>query len=501
MNHNKLILLIVTIFLVILLSITSGRVFCQRFYLDGNIEDTSADSIVINVCPYYSYYRGEADAKKFYLPVKNHYFKLSTELQSDYSYISVYSKVDKQFRLLIRLFLITSGDIVHVNIKKNMMLFNGKGAEKYNCQFALENVPENHISQEELRSFKNTTTDLKFNMFVKKRKDSLTEVKLGLLDHYKNLLKPQTFELLKINVIAESWFQLYNNISLNFKYDPDENEIAREDKIRFFYELEKYQLPPNLNSVLLAHSSSAPDYLIRKAAQEKRVAWYLNKIPGVPNFDPLIMARNASRRFGELLKERMYVECFNAFYRPRSHRDESELETALSETQNPYFHDFLFNLKQALNYGRKAFNFTLTNQWDQKVSLSDFKGKVVILDFWFKGCFFCAQLEKRMKGIRQHFAQDTKVVFVSVNVDNDKNEFLKGLASGLYTGKDEVNLFTGGAAFDHPLVKYYRIIGCPEMVIIDKKQRTFYSKPPRPVDEVSDKNFVRIIQKAEKLPD
>lgn len=67
----------------------------------------------------------------------------------------------------------------------------------------------------------------------------------------------------------------------------------------------------------------------------------------------------------------------------------------------------------------KVRNFTLTNQLNKQVSLSELDGKIIIADFFFTSCpSICPTLTRNMKRLQDAFNKtDTVVRFVSFSVD------------------------------------------------------------------------------------
>jgi cytochrome oxidase Cu insertion factor (SCO1/SenC/PrrC family) len=113
---------------------------------------------------------------------------------------------------------------------------------------------------------------------------------------------------------------------------------------------------------------------------------------------------------------------------------------------------------------------TLEDGKRKKVSLSDCKGKVLVLDFWFTGCINCMNFYRSsLSKAEEYYKRDTNVVFMSVNVDRDRAMWLKSLANGRYASKRSVNLFTEGLGAGHPLIKLYRVSSYPQVIIISKK--------------------------------
>lgn len=108
---------------------------------------------------------------------------------------------------------------------------------------------------------------------------------------------------------------------------------------------------------------------------------------------------------------------------------------------------------------------TKSTGWETKdlagndVSLSDFAGKVVVMDFWYRGCGWCIVAMPQVKAIADHF-QDQPVVILGMNKDSevsDANFVIKKL------NLKYPNLEAEKIAND------YKIQGFPTLLILDQK--------------------------------
>jgi len=126
---------------------------------------------------------------------------------------------------------------------------------------------------------------------------------------------------------------------------------------------------------------------------------------------------------------------------------------------------------------KPAANFTYPDQNGKMVSLSDFKGEVVIVDVWATWCAPCKAEIPYLKKLEQEF-KDKKVVFISVSVDYEKDKqkwvaMLKGL------NLHGIQLFAGGWT---KITKDYAIGSIPRFMVFDKRGYVVSTDSPRPSD-------------------
>ena len=92
-------------------------------------------------------------------------------------------------------------------------------------------------------------------------------------------------------------------------------------------------------------------------------------------------------------------------------------------------------------------NMVFTNQFGKKVSFSDLKGKIIVLDFFFTRCpTICPKLAKAMKRLQNSFiSTDSIVQFISVTVDplHDSVTQLRNWAEKYNVNPDNWWLLTG----------------------------------------------------------
>ena len=127
--------------------------------------------------------------------------------------------------------------------------------------------------------------------------------------------------------------------------------------------------------------------------------------------------------------------------------------------------------------GAQAADFTYPDVDGKEVSLSDFKGKVVLVDVWATWCGPCKreiphliQLEKEMKG------RDLVVLGVSVDEAKNKQKWLDFIKE---KGLGGVQVLADGWS---KITKDYKITGIPRFMVFDKKGNVVSVDAPRPSD-------------------
>lgn len=112
------------------------------------------------------------------------------------------------------------------------------------------------------------------------------------------------------------------------------------------------------------------------------------------------------------------------------------------------------NAIKSVDVGQSAKDFVQNNTEDKPVSLSSFKGKYVLLDFWASWCGPCRSEHPSMKMAYQKF-KNKGFEIIAVSMDNKKDAWLKAIAedgvpwtqvSDLKGTKNQVTLMYGVSA-------------------------------------------------------
>jgi thiol-disulfide isomerase/thioredoxin len=112
--------------------------------------------------------------------------------------------------------------------------------------------------------------------------------------------------------------------------------------------------------------------------------------------------------------------------------------------------------------------------------LTDFKGKVVYVDFWASWCGPCRQQFPYAKELKGQLTEKEKkqIEFVYVSIDNTDDVWKKGIEAN---GLEGTQLFSPGG-WSSEVVKYFKINGIPRYMLLDKKGNIADPNAKRPSD-------------------
>jgi len=123
--------------------------------------------------------------------------------------------------------------------------------------------------------------------------------------------------------------------------------------------------------------------------------------------------------------------------------------------------------------GQPAPDFALPDIDGDTISLKDFRGKYVFIDFWFAGCGSCKAMFPYLKLIINEYKQ-RNVIFISISVDKERSDWERMLKEG-YDEEGMQVLFEEKPNWIHlwgpqsrAVAKQYLITGYPSYILIDR---------------------------------
>ncbi len=139
---------------------------------------------------------------------------------------------------------------------------------------------------------------------------------------------------------------------------------------------------------------------------------------------------------------------------------------------------------EKLKSGAIVENFSFVDLKGEKVSLADFKDKIIYLDLWASWCGPCIQTFRTKTPDFETQLRDHKdIVLMYVSIDETQDPWKKYLDKNPMRGE---HLYAG-EGFDAAIMKYFKVWGIPRYLIIGKDNKLVTPNAPRPGDEAISK--------------
>lgn len=138
--------------------------------------------------------------------------------------------------------------------------------------------------------------------------------------------------------------------------------------------------------------------------------------------------------------------------------------------------------------GAKAPEIALTDINGDEVALSDFRGKVVYLDFWASWCGPCMREMPFAKELKNRFEGEEDLVFLYVSVDDDEQAWRRTVEQHDIKG---VHLNVKGMR--HDVAQSYNVQGVPSFFLIDREGVIHNNNPSRPSGETIDEELSALL--------
>lgn len=430
---------------------------------------------------------------------KKGFFQFATAPFNEPCYLSVgyganITSIDKSLILLLNLYLAEPGDDIKISIVKDSLYdtqinkrqikindayfsyiyqntnysiyFSGNGSTKYQCRYIADR------SASAYGKIASTVFDLNGNK-KDTHMDHMKAESISLVKKYKHSMSSMAYNTLYADFIGKydgDWYRLFS-----FKWYDRINKIDTTGNKNGFNENAMGLLWEKINTTRkelpeLGKKFSVwyPYYLIQMAVATTRIK---NKDASANDNSVYEIIRTTPDK---QLRDKILTTYLLDWYIYLKNGQDI-LRDALTLVSTGYYEQLLQELDDQQTKGKPAYNFSLTDTKGRTVKLEDFSGKVVFIDFWYTACSNCIIYYKTvLSGVEDEFRNNPDIKFLTINVDTEKERWIQSVHSGKYTSEEHaINLFTNGAGIDHDVIRYYKVMGYPRPLLIDKKGNIF----------------------------
>lgn len=368
------------------------------------------------------------------------------------------------------------------NIKKLGLLnvnISGKGAEKlWIMKETFQNMFATGLTQKPWNKQSITEKYLKLDKYLHIIDSTFNDNELKRSRDMK-LVRAQMIDESMDMTLHHSLRYYTDSVSILFKkYIKDKNRIRpflNEETIDYFggnYILPKYILLANMDKMKGAPFSFRDNYPLEYSD------FVLKEFDSVPFVRDYLLSYLAMDLFGTRWDSRISKQMYSLY-------------VAKVDNRNVHYQEVANEFEHVNNYlksGSAFYSFSLPDTTGKVHKLADFKGKVVVLDFWFTGCSGCKTIAPLITKVEDSF-KDLNVQFISINVDTKS---IWKLGIGEYSSKNSLQLYTEEQRFKHPLIKFAKISFYPRLIVLDK-QGNIAGIPPSPYDDLD--GFADFIKK------
>lgn len=285
-------------------------------------------------------------------------------------------------------------------------------------------------------------------------------------------LDPDFVSLMRANIRYEKYGRLMDYLPARAHFAPEKaDEDIPESFYAFLENAKQFNDAYTRSRAYVSFLQSYLNYRVRQLEEEEPLdSWAQAQFDiAMEHFSgksrELVLAQvvHSALNFGDFKEATAMYEEFMDI------SEDEQLREVVQET---------YEAAHILAPGKPAPEFTLTDINGEEVSLNDFLGQVVYLDFWASWCGPCMQQVPYAKELKERMADQEDLVFLYISVDTDESAWRRTVDQHDIQG---VHLNVPG--FDHPVPASYNLRGVPTFYLIGRDGHIADNRPPRPNNE------------------
>lgn len=413
-----------------------------------------------------------------------------------YMHISYLGKSLSIYYGIENIYTIKAGSNLNIELDKKDIKISGEGSRLPNIQNQI--IRHRYQTSNSLLELLESKDYQSYLKQFDKSLDSALELQFIVIEKNKERLSDDEVKLLTANCYGYRYF----NQLRGYDYLLVQNEAFFDALKKYFSNKSNIPKSPNFTSDVLEKSPIFANYLIEKMNILERIE-HEQYLPRLSEFHIRNILKKINHDYSGIFRGKLLT--LFVLHTENNRNAVPFLNEILNSVKSNKYNTLLVGRIKRKQVNVPFKNFELQDENGKIHTLMDFKNKVVVLDFWFTGCENCGILNQAMKPIMRYFSENDRIKFVSVSIDQNKDQWLKSIQTGNYTHPENVNLFTNGEGANHELTKYYNITAYPTVFII-KDGLMFSSLPPRPSLNIqssqnfspSEEKLVELLEKALK---
>jgi len=400
------------------------------------------------------------------------------DLDKPFRIVLVIYSTDKTKKLWSKIYYLEPNDHINIRIalgkQTDTTTFLGKGAEKYKLIEELENQFWNSYSQE-LKSLRTGSGMVTDSIELNSKMANLADLIIKYQTKKEELIKISNLSTDMKKILNYDYARYFDDWRFRISLFYAANPTYRKQIIKNYmkYKDTFFSKPDEISSVCSFYLSG----LLFKNMLELQMNDKASRISLKDYYNTLKIGYSNTVRdklIGNFVFSTIVAENFEPY--PVTLRD-SIYSDASKLVKLPYIKEAIDNRILELSKvapNMKVIESEFTAFDGKKITLSSLKGKILLIDVWFNGCFGCASFHQAFeKDIFPQLKDNKNFNVLSINLDKDPTRWEQGIESKLYTSEKYINVTTGDW-FNHPFMKYYNVKGAPYLMLIDGEGKIIY---------------------------